>query len=138
VKSYEAQVFQKAIEIALHAVAPYAQTFDGILDKLTARTKTAPLRREYTPQDWAKDFLDCLPGNAEGQRLLMVLYLEVYVCGCDALHLEPGRCDDCGMFREPYRMTQTEAGRCGINVRHFWRRVQDRRLFGVGLKLVEK
>ncbi|HEY6872775.1 MAG TPA: hypothetical protein VI298_08630 [Geobacteraceae bacterium] len=136
-RGYEAAVFQKAFQIAMAEVAPQGASFETLRDRLNAGTRTKR-KGDYSAQEWARDVLNCLPDDPEAQRLLMVHYLPVYVCRCNALQVETGRCDDCGEFREPYRMSQTEAGKCGGSIRHFWARVQERRLFGVGLRLVER
>ena len=139
-RQLQARVFQVAIEIALSAVCPQGLTMNGLVDKLacaSARPEQAK-RQDYTKEEWARDFLHCLPQEQEAQRLLLLCYLPVYVCRCNVVHFSREWCADCGTYPEPYRWGAGERQRCGGISKNFWQRVQDRRLFGRGIRESER
>lgn len=132
------QVFRTAIEIALAAVVPQGMTMDKMLDTLTCVTRGTGARSDYRPEDWARDFLSCLPEDPAAVRLMLLCYLPVYVCRCNALAFDQGRCDDCGTWRAPYVWYPGERQRLGGAAKAFWNKVQSRRLFALGMKLAER
>lgn len=88
-------------------------------------------------EQWASDFLDCLPVDPFARRLILLSYLPVYVCGCGVMHFDQGRCDDCNQFAEAYQWQPGEKQRLGGIAKSFWSRVQARRLFATGIRLAE-
>lgn len=136
---YQARVFQLAVEIAARAVLPQGATLAGVAEKLAAMTgSNGHGRGDYGLEEWARDFLDCLPADGEAVRLILLAYVPGYVCACGVLHFDAGRCDDCGQWPAAYRWLPDEARRVGGLTRAFWGRVQARRLFARGLRLVER
>ena len=133
---YQNKVFQAAVEIALRAVLPQGGTIANVVDRLAGSNRSA-VPGEYRNADWAGDFLACLPEGAESARLVLLCYLPAYVCRCNVIHLDQSRCDDCGQWPEQYRMLPAESRRAGGLTKSFWGRVQARRLFSRGLKIVE-
>jgi hypothetical protein len=134
---YQNKVFQAAVEIALRATLPQGGTIANVMDRLAGSTRAAAAPGEYKNADWAVDFLACLPADPEASRLVLLCYLPAYVCRCNVIHLEQGRCDDCGTWPEPYRLQPDESRRAGGLTKSFWGRVQTRRLFARGLKISE-
>lgn len=133
---YQNKVFQAAVEIALRSVLPMGGTIANVVERL-AGSRRVVTRGEYRNEDWACDFLSCLPEGEESARLVMLCYLPAYVCRCNVVHLDAGRCDECGEWPEPYHMPPRESRRAGGLTRSFWNRVQARRLFAQGLKIAE-
>jgi hypothetical protein len=136
VNNYQNKVFQAAVEIALRAVLPQGGTIANVVERLGGSRKVAA-PGEYKNEDWACDFLSCLPDNAEAAQLVMLCYLPAYSCRCNVIHLDQSRCDDCGEWPEPYRMLPHDSRRAGGLTRTFWMRVQARRLFLKGLNIAE-
>jgi hypothetical protein len=134
-EGFRAQVFQAAVEIALRATLPQGGTIANVVDRLSGSNRMA-VPGEYKDCDWAADFLACLPECEEMSRLMLLCYLPAYVCGCNAILLDPERCDVCGMYPELYRMRPHEARQAGGVARGFWGRVQGRRLYLRGLRIV--
>ncbi|KAB0665640.1 hypothetical protein F6V25_07920 [Oryzomonas japonica] len=135
--AYQAKVFQAALEIALRAVLPQSTTLANVVDRLSAVSPSKSQAGMYRNEDWASDFLSCLPDDPDQARLIVLCYVPSYVCGCNVIHLSQERCDDCGEWPEPYRMLPVEGRKAGGVARSFWGRVQQRRLFGRGLRIVE-
>lgn len=105
---------------------------DGVIDRLAQEVSRETSDRRLR---WALDFLGCLPECDEGRRLLMLSYLPVYVCDCGSMHLDYWRCDACGQWPVPPVLDSLERSKLGGYVTRFWERVQDRRLFGVGMRI---
>lgn len=134
---YQAKVFQVAIEIALRAVLPKGGTIANVVDRLAGSRRSTASPGDYKNEDWASDFLACLPEDQEGAQIVMLCYLPVYVCGCEVMHLDQERCDTCGEWPSPFRMEPHDCRRAGGLARAFWGRVQARRLFARGMKITE-
>lgn len=131
------QVFQAAVEAALAGGVAGAGTMEERL-AATIRRRHGAGGPEERRTEWARDFLACLPAAEEARRLLILCYLPVYVCGCESMTLDRGRCDDCGSYPERYVFLPGEKARlCGLS-KAFWGRIQDRRLFAQGMKIVER
>lgn len=133
---YQNKVFQAAVEIALRATLPQGGTIANVVDRLAGSSRrSAP--GEYKNEDWARDFLSCLPEAADSAQLILLCYLPAYVCGCNVIHLDQSRCDDCGEWPQAYRMLPHDSRRAGGLTKGFWNRVQSRRLFSRGLSIAE-
>ena len=134
-KVSQGQVIMKAIEIAAAAGSPTAMSMEKMLDGL--RSSRSKQGDSGWREQWASDFLACLPADPVAQRLLLLSYLPVYVCHCGVMHFDQGRCDDCNEFAEVYQWQPGEKQRLGGIAKSFWNRIQAKRLFATGFKLVD-
>ena len=133
---YQSKVFQLAFELAIRATLPQGTTMANVVEKLSAAS--AKPRGGYDREEWARDFLGCLPEDQDAIRLIVLAYVPGYVCQCGLMHMDAGRCDACGEYPELYRWHPAETRRVGGLARAFWQRVQARRLFTRGLRIVER
>lgn len=134
---YQSRVFQLAVEIAVRSALPQGTTMNNVIEKLTVNTHSRP-RGDYGNDEWARDFLSCLPGDDESVRLILLAYVPGYVCCCGVMHFSESRCDQCGEWPQRYHWLPEEARRVGGLTRAFWGRVQSRRLFSRGMRIVER
>lgn len=133
----QGRVIMAAIEISQAAGCQQVATMERMVDSLRIAQRKGQGDDVHWREQWASDFLACLPAEPEAVRLILLSYLPVYVCGCGVLHLHQGRCDGCNEFAERYQWQPGEKQRLGGISKSFWQRVQDRRLFATGLKVAE-